>query len=148
MTNDEFIASRRELARLIEDISEEFYNSNTTCDYDTYLASRLVDEGYVKIKPSEPVMLAKIADYERVRQALCANADYLDTLTERDLHILVLRYGLDGNGKRTYEQIGREYQVTRERIRQIEMKALRKLHFSAKEVLLYRNGIIKGAANG
>lgn len=67
-------------------------------------------------------------DYELVRTAFrVEKSEWLNLLTEREAHILVLRYGLDGNGKRTYEQIGREYQVTRERIRQIEHKAFRKL---------------------
>lgn len=76
-----------------------------------------------------PVGLSTInPDYELVRIGFrVEKSEWLNLLTEREAHILVLRYNLDGNGKRTYAQIGREYQVTRERIRQIEHKALRKL---------------------
>lgn len=76
-------------------------------------------------------------DYELVRIGLrVEKSEWLKLLTEREAHILVLRYGLDGNGKRTYEQIGKEYGVTRERIRQIVHKALRKLRIDywSKEV--------------
>ncbi len=54
-------------------------------------------------------------------------ADVLKTLTERERRILELRYGLVDGCRRTLEEIGKQYQVTRERIRQIEEKALRKL---------------------
>ena len=51
----------------------------------------------------------------------------LDTLTPREEKVLRLRYGLDDGRTRTLEEVGREFNVTRERIRQIEAKALRKL---------------------
>ena len=51
----------------------------------------------------------------------------LETLTEREKRVLILRFGLDDGKARTLEEVGREFQVTRERIRQIEAKALRKL---------------------
>lgn len=51
----------------------------------------------------------------------------LDTLTEREKKVLILRFGLEDGKARTLEEVGREFQVTRERIRQIEAKALRKL---------------------
>jgi RNA polymerase sigma factor (sigma-70 family) len=53
--------------------------------------------------------------------------DALDTLTPRERRVMQLRYGVDGSAPMTYEEIGREFGVTRERIRQIESKALRKL---------------------
>ena len=53
--------------------------------------------------------------------------DTLDRLTERERRIIVLRYGLDDGQFRTLEEVGREFGITRERIRQIEAKALRKL---------------------
>ena len=53
--------------------------------------------------------------------------DVLDTLTERERKVIRLRFGLDDGRARTLEEVGREFQVTRERIRQIEAKALRKL---------------------
>jgi RNA polymerase primary sigma factor len=51
----------------------------------------------------------------------------LDTLTPREQRVLRLRFGLEDGRSRTLEEVGREFKVTRERIRQIEAKALRKL---------------------
>ena len=51
----------------------------------------------------------------------------LDTLTERERKVLELRFGLGDGYSRTLEEVGRQFQVTRERIRQIEAKALRKM---------------------
>lgn len=51
----------------------------------------------------------------------------MDTLSEREQKVLVLRFGLEDGKPHTLEEVGREFQVTRERIRQIEAKALRKL---------------------
>ena len=53
--------------------------------------------------------------------------EVLDTLTDREQKVLRLRFGLDDGRARTLEEVGREFDVTRERIRQIEAKALRKL---------------------
>jgi RNA polymerase primary sigma factor len=53
--------------------------------------------------------------------------DVLGTLSDREKKVLVMRFGLDGSRPKTLEEVGREFQVTRERIRQIEAKALRKL---------------------
>jgi RNA polymerase primary sigma factor len=53
--------------------------------------------------------------------------DALDKLTERERRIIVLRFGLEDGRFRTLEEVGREFGITRERIRQIEAKALRKL---------------------
>ena len=53
--------------------------------------------------------------------------DVLDTLTERERHVLEQRFGLKDGFSRTLEEVGREFKVTRERIRQIEAKALRKM---------------------
>ena len=56
----------------------------------------------------------------------------LDTLTQREEKVLRLRFGLDDGRQRTLEEVGREFNVTRERIRQIEAKALRKLRHPSR----------------
>ena len=53
--------------------------------------------------------------------------DVLDTLSPREQRVIILRFGLDDGNARTLEEVGREFHVPRERIRQIEAKALRKL---------------------
>ncbi|MGI6561164.1 MAG: RNA polymerase sigma factor RpoD [Clostridia bacterium] len=58
--------------------------------------------------------------------------DVLDTLTPREEKVLRLRFGLDDGRARTLEEVGREFRVTRERIRQIEAKALRKLRHPSR----------------
>ena len=58
--------------------------------------------------------------------------DVLDSLTHRERKVLALRFGLEDGRSRTLEEVGREFQVTRERIRQIEAKALRKLRHPSR----------------
>ncbi len=67
---------------------------------------------------------AEAASREMLKEALAA---VLETLTPREARVLTLRYGLEDGHPRTLEEVGREFDVTRERIRQIETKALRKL---------------------
>jgi RNA polymerase primary sigma factor len=66
----------------------------------------------------------EIASQELLKAQIC---DALSKLTERERKILVLRFGLEDGKFRTLEEVGREFGITRERIRQIEAKALRKL---------------------
>ncbi|MBP5702818.1 MAG: RNA polymerase sigma factor RpoD, partial [Lachnospiraceae bacterium] len=56
----------------------------------------------------------------------------LDSLTDREKKVLRLRFGLDDGRQRTLEEVGKEFNVTRERIRQIEAKALRKLRHPSR----------------
>ena len=58
--------------------------------------------------------------------------EVLDTLTPREEKVLRLRFGLDDGHQRTLEEVGKEFNVTRERIRQIEAKALRKLRHPSR----------------
>lgn len=60
----------------------------------------------------------------------------LDTLTEREKNVLALRYGFYDNHARTLEEVGKYFDVTRERIRQIEAKAIRKLQQPSKKRIL------------
>lgn len=72
---------------------------------------------------------ADVAAYELLKEQL---EDVLDTLTEREEHVLRLRFGLDDGRTRTLEEVGKVFGVTRERIRQIEAKALRKLRHPSR----------------
>ncbi len=67
--------------------------------------------------------------YDRVSRELLKDAlnKVLDTLSPREKKVLIMRFGLDDGKPKTLEEVGREFKVTRERIRQIEVKALRKL---------------------
>ena len=64
------------------------------------------------------------ASYQLLREQVI---DVLDTLNEREARVLELRFGLEDGRSRTLEEVGKDFGVTRERIRQIEAKALRKL---------------------
>lgn len=69
------------------------------------------------------------AAYELLKEQL---EDVLDTLTDREENVLRLRFGLDDGRTRTLEEVGKVFGVTRERIRQIEAKALRKLRHPSR----------------
>ena len=69
------------------------------------------------------------ASYQMLREEL---EDVLETLTDREENVLRLRFGLDDGRNRTLEEVGKVFGVTRERIRQIEAKALRKLRHPSR----------------
>ena len=72
---------------------------------------------------------AEAAAFTMLKEQL---TDVLDTLTPREEKVLRLRFGLDDGRARTLEEVGKEFKVTRERIRQIEAKALRKLRHPSR----------------
>ena len=72
---------------------------------------------------------AEAASFTLLREQL---VEVLGTLTEREQKVLRLRFGLDDGRARTLEEVGKEFNVTRERIRQIEEKALRKLRHPSR----------------
>ena len=76
---------------------------------------------------------ADTASYALLREQLCA---VLRTLTPREEQVLKLRFGLEDGRARTLEEVGKEFDITRERIRQIEAKALRKLRHPSRSKLL------------
>ncbi|GGF83016.1 RNA polymerase sigma factor RpoD [Paenibacillus aceti] len=81
------------------------------------------------IEDQEALAPADAAAYELLKEQL---EDVLDTLTEREENVLRLRFGLDDGRTRTLEEVGKVFGVTRERIRQIEAKALRKLRHPSR----------------
>lgn len=81
------------------------------------------------IPDDEVLAPAEAATYTMLREQLI---DVLDTLTPREQKVLRLRFGLDDGRARTLEEVGKEFDVTRERIRQIEAKALRKLRHPSR----------------
>jgi RNA polymerase primary sigma factor len=81
-----------------------------------------------------------VTSYSLLREKL---GDVLTTLTERERKILEMRFGLIDGYERTLEEIGKMYNVTRERIRQIEAKALRKLRHPTR--VRHLQGFLEGA---
>ncbi len=80
--------------------------------------------------PDEDVLApAEAATFTMLREQL---VEVLDSLTPREQKVLRLRFGLDDGRARTLEEVGKEFEVTRERIRQIEAKALRKLRHPSR----------------
>jgi RNA polymerase primary sigma factor len=88
---------------------------------DSHLGDFIPDED-----ASEP---AEAASFTLLREQL---SDVLKTLTPREEKVLRLRFGIEDGRPRTLEEVGREFKVTRERIRQIEAKALRKLRHPSR----------------
>ena len=88
---------------------------------DSHLGDFIQDEA-----ASEP---AEAASYNLLREQL---VDVLKTLTPREETVLRMRFGLEDGHPRTLEEVGKEFNVTRERIRQIESKALRKLRHPSR----------------
>ena len=88
---------------------------------DSHLGDFIPDE-----EASEP---AEAASFALLREQL---DEVLDTLTPREKKVLELRFGMTDGRTRTLEEVGKEFNVTRERIRQIEAKALRKLRHPSR----------------
>ena len=85
------------------------------------------------IQDNNVEVTADAATYTLLHERLM---DVLSTLTEREQKVLRLRFGLDDGRPRTLEEVGRQFNVTRERIRQIEAKALRKLRHPSRSKIL------------
>lgn len=81
------------------------------------------------IEDSHVAVPLDAATYTLMREQL---DEVMSTLTEREQVVLRMRFGLDDGRSRTLEEVGKEFQVTRERIRQIESKALRKLRHPSR----------------
>ena len=81
------------------------------------------------IEDQEAIAPAEAASVMLLKEKM---ADVLKNLTDRERKVLVLRFGLEDGHQRTLEEVGQEFGVTRERIRQIEAKALRKLRHPSR----------------
>jgi RNA polymerase primary sigma factor len=81
------------------------------------------------IEDQKALAPADAASYQMLKEQM---EDVLDTLSGRERKVLELRFGLEDGRTRTLEEVGREFGVTRERIRQIEAKALRKLRHPSR----------------
>ncbi len=85
------------------------------------------------IPDGEAAEPAESASYNMLRQQL---AEVMQTLSPRECKVLRLRFGLEDGRAHTLEEVGKEFDVTRERVRQIEAKALRKLRHPSRSKLL------------
>jgi RNA polymerase primary sigma factor len=112
-----------EKVREVIKISQEPISLETPIgeEEDSHLSDFIEDQEAVAPAEAASVMLLK----EKM-------ADVLKNLTERERKVLVLRFGLEDGHQRTLEEVGQEFGVTRERIRQIEAKALRKLRHPSR----------------
>lgn len=112
-----------ERVREIQKISQEPVSLETPIgeEEDSHLGDFIQDDNV-------PVP-AEAAAFTLLKEQL---VDVLGTLTEREQRVLRLRFGLDDGRARTLEEVGKEFNVTRERIRQIEAKALRKLRHPSR----------------
>jgi RNA polymerase primary sigma factor len=112
-----------ERVREIQKISQEPVSLETPIgeEEDSHLGDFIQDDNV-------PVP-AEAAAFTLLKEQL---VDVLGTLTEREQKVLRLRFGLDDGRARTLEEVGKEFNVTRERIRQIEAKALRKLRHPSR----------------
>lgn len=112
-----------EKVREIKKISQDPVSLETPIgeEEDSHLGDFIPDEDI-----TSPV---DAATYSMLQKQL---REVLDTLSEREKKVLILRFGLDDGRPRTLEEVGKEFNVTRERIRQIEAKALRKLRHPSR----------------
>lgn len=112
-----------ERVREIQKISQEPVSLETPIgeEEDSHLGDFIQDDNV-------PVP-AEAAAFTLLKEQL---VEVLDTLTDREQKVLRLRFGLDDGRARTLEEVGKEFDVTRERIRQIEAKALRKLRHPSR----------------
>ncbi|MDE2344358.1 MAG: RNA polymerase sigma factor RpoD [Betaproteobacteria bacterium] len=112
-----------EKIRKILKISKEPISMETPIgdDDDSHLGDFIEDTA--TIAPADSAMYASLRD---------ATKDVLDSLTQREAKVLRMRFGIEMNTDHTLEEVGKQFDVTRERIRQIEAKALRKLRHPSR----------------
>ena len=105
----------------IVDIKEDVVETPIVEEEDSHLGDFIQDED--SPAPHDA------ASYTLLKEQL---EEVMNTLTPREAKVLKLRFGLEDGKSRTLEEVGKEFNVTRERIRQIEAKALRKLRHPSR----------------
>ncbi|MCC7312182.1 MAG: sigma-70 family RNA polymerase sigma factor, partial [Sulfuritalea sp.] len=107
-----------EKIRKILKISKEPISMETPIgdDDDSHLGDFIEDQA--TLSPDDAALFASLRDVTK---------EVLDSLTPREAKVLRMRFGIEMNTDHTLEEVGKQFDVTRERIRQIEAKALRKL---------------------
>jgi RNA polymerase primary sigma factor len=90
-------------------------------DEDSHLGDFIEDHS--TMAPSDSAVYASLRN---------ATSDVLDSLTQREAKVLRMRFGIEMSTDHTLEEVGKQFDVTRERIRQIEAKALRKLRHPSR----------------
>jgi RNA polymerase primary sigma factor len=112
-----------EKIRKILKISKEPISMETPIgdDDDSHLGDFIEDNA--TLAPAEAALYSSLRD---------ATKEVLDSLTPREAKVLRMRFGIEMNTDHTLEEVGKQFDVTRERIRQIEAKALRKLRHPSR----------------
>jgi len=116
--------SSEKIRKILKIAQEPISLETPVGDDDSHLGDFLEDEKTV----SPPEIVSQMNLKEQLEAIL-------STLTEREARVIEMRFGLNDGNEHTLEEVGQEFQVTRERIRQIEAKALRKLKKKSKKLI-------------
>jgi RNA polymerase primary sigma factor len=116
--------SSEKIRKILKIAQEPISLETPVGDDDSHLGDFLEDEKTV----SPPEIVSQMNLKEQLEMIL-------STLTEREARVIQMRFGLNDGNEHTLEEVGQEFQVTRERIRQIEAKALRKLKKKSKKLI-------------
>ncbi len=116
--------SSEKIRKILKIAQEPISLETPVGDDDSHLGDFLEDEKTV----SPPEIVSQMNLKEQLEMIL-------STLTEREARVIQMRFGLNDGNEHTLEEVGQEFQVTRERIRQIEAKALRKLKKKSKKLV-------------
>ena len=113
------------LIEMLQAVSPRFHFTLRRPDEDSSLGDFVEDKNAVN--PQEATLNSDLAESTR---------KVLATLSPREEQVLKMRFGIGKSGNHTLEEVGQDFEVTRERIRQIEAKALRKLRHPSRSRLL------------
>jgi len=119
----------KEMGITVEKVSEIQKIAQDTISLDTPVGEEEDSNLGTFIEDQSAISPAESANILMLKEQLL---DVLQTLTPREQKVIMLRYGIDDGHPRTLEEVGREFNVTRERIRQIEAKALKKLRHPSR----------------